>query len=361
MEIMVNSFWKDKKVLITGDSGFKGSWLTCLLIKLQCKIYGISLPAIQSNILNHELNNDEQFQSHKKSNSYQHNDLDIREKEKLKQFISDISPDFIFHLAAQPLVLESYKNPVETWETNVIGTINLLEAIRNLNKCSVVIVTTDKVYENTNNLLGFKENDRLGGSDPYSSSKAAVELAVKSWRQSFFKENILISTARAGNVIGGGDWSVNRIVPDVIRTLISNGNLKIRYPYAVRPWQHVLEPLFGYVILAETQYKNKITGSYNFGPLESQSKTVRVLIDEIYKYWGKNCNEQLIKDKPYEASNLTLNIDKTTTELNWKPIWDFPETVKTTINWHKKFQNDISAFSCINSDIEAYINKINHQ
>ena len=191
-------------------------------------------------------------------------------------------------MAAQPLVLESYKNPTDTWDTNVIGTVNLLESIRLLNKCSVVIVTTDKVYENNEKKFSFREDDKLGGSDPYSSSKSAVELAVQSWKKSFFNQNeeILISTARAGNVIGGGDWATNRIVPDVIRSLISNDILKIRYPNAVRPWQHVLEPLFGYISLAELQSKNKKTGCYNFGPLESQSKTVRKLIDEIYKCWG---------------------------------------------------------------------------
>jgi CDP-glucose 4,6-dehydratase len=260
-------------------------------------------------------------------------------------------------MAAQPLVIQSYKEPSNTWQTNVIGTINILESIRELNSCSIVVVTTDKVYENKNSQKNFVETDILGGSDPYSSSKAAVELAVKSWNQSFFKgKKLIVSTARAGNVIGGGDWSDNRIVPDVINSLVKKQSLRIRYPNAIRPWQHVLEPLFGYLKLAEYQFQKKEPSHYNFGPHHSESSTVRELIDEIYKIWGSKCSEILEKDCLYESTFLSLNIDKAKNNLNWSPKWGFEKTIKYTVDWYKKNLDGHSVFTCIKNDIDNYLN-----
>ncbi len=260
-------------------------------------------------------------------------------------------------MAAQPLVIESYKKPIYTWETNLIGTLNILDGIGNLDFCSLVVVTTDKVYENNSGHLNFVESDRLGGSDPYSASKAAVEIAVRSWNESFSKDNIFISTARAGNVIGGGDWSENRIVPDVINSLVSKNLLKIRYPNYIRPWQHVLEPLFGYLKLAEYQFVKKKSSQFNFGPSNTESKTVRNLIDEIYKIWGKKSLENIEINNLYESSAISLNIEKTKSELDWKPKWGFHETVKYTVNWYKKFYEGQSVFKCIISDIDDYMKK----
>jgi CDP-glucose 4,6-dehydratase len=355
---MVDNFWKGKKVLITGDTGFKGSWLKCILLNLGSIVYGFSLKADESYILNNFLNEDAKFKDFKKFKKYIPYEIDIRDEEMIKKNISDISPEIIFHMAAQPLVIESYKNPLYTWQTNVIGTINILESIRELNSCSIVIVTTDKVYENNNKQKSFIETDILGGSDPYSSSKAATELAVKSWNQSFFKgQNIIVSTARAGNVIGGGDWSENRIVPDVINSLVKKEALRIRYPNAIRPWQHVLEPLFGYLKLAKYQYLRKEANHFNFGPHHYESSTVRELIDEIYKLWGSKCSEIIEKDCLYESTLLSLNIEKAKKILNWKPKWGFKDTVKYTVNWYKKNLDGQSVFSCIQHDIENYLNK----
>ncbi len=357
MESMVDNFWKNKKVLITGDTGFKGSWLKCILLNFGSIVYGISFDNNNSYILNNALNEDSKFKKYKVLKKYLHYDLDIRDEERIKKKILDISPEIIFHMAAQPLVIESYKNPSYTWQTNVMGTINILESIRELDSCSIVVVTTDKVYENNNYQKSFGESDILGGSDPYSSSKAAVELAVKSWNQSFLEgKNIIVSTARAGNVIGGGDWSENRIVPDVINSLAKKEVLRIRYPNAIRPWQHVLEPLFGYLKLAKYQYQKKESSHYNFGPHHYESCTVRGLIDEIYKIWGSKCSEIIEKDRLHESTFLSLNIEKAINNLNWRPKWGFEKTIKYTVNWYKKNLNGDSVFCCIQNDIENYLN-----
>jgi len=352
----MHDFWKYKRVLITGDTGFKGSWLTVMLLNLGSFVSGISLKAEESNILYKKLLEDDDFNYFKKESIYQHHDLDIRNGEELKRLIEEINPEIIFHLAAQPLVRESYLNPLLTWETNVIGTINLLESLRGLEKCSVVVITTDKVYENVDWNYSYRENDILGGHDPYSSSKASVEIAVSSWRNSFFKKNIKISTARAGNVIGGGDWAKDRIVPDTIDSLVNDSILEIRYPNSVRPWQHVLDPLWAYMELAKNQIYKDLSPSYNFGPLTSEVTTVKKLVNLISDSWGKEIRTKIIKNQPIETSFLSLSIDKSIRELNWLPKWNLKTSIKETVKSYKELNSNISPFNSMNASINSFLN-----
>jgi len=350
------SFWENKKVLITGHTGFKGSWLTLWLLKMGSKVCGISLePQFEKNL----------FDSLNLKNNLVHNICDIRDKDKVKNIINNFKPDIVFHLAAQPLVLTSYEKPLETWEINVIGTINIMEAILSIDhKCGAVFITTDKVYKNNEWDYGYRENDKLGGIDPYSSSKAASELAINSWRESFCgssdlkKSNIFIASARAGNVIGGGDWSSNRIIPDLVKSLSSNGKIIIRNPSSTRPWQHVIEPLAGYIILAEKLYKTEnrqFSSPFNFGPDINSNRTVKELVEECFKYWD---GEFLINNKenmPHEAGKLNLSIDKANHMLKWRPKLNFEKTVELTINWYKNFElNAKTAFDCCEYDLLLY-------
>lgn len=350
------SFWQNKKVLITGHTGFKGSWLTLWLLKMGSKVCGISLePQFEKNL----------FDSLNLKNNLEHNICDIRDKDKVKIIINNFKPDIVFHLAAQPLVLTSYEKPSETWEINVIGTINIMEAILSIDhKCGAVFITTDKVYKNNEWEYGYRENDKLGGIDPYSSSKAASELAINSWRESFCgssdfkKSNIFIASARAGNVIGGGDWSSNRIIPDLVKSLSSNSKIIIRNPSSTRPWQHVIEPLAGYIILAEKLYKTEnrqFSSPFNFGPDMNSNRTVKELVKECLKYWD---GEFLINKKenmPHEAGKLNLAIDKANHMLQWRPKLNFEKTVELTINWYKNFElNAKTAFDCCEYDLSLY-------
>ena len=354
-KLISNNFWKNKRVLITGHNGFKGSWLSLWLLTMGAKVSGISLPTLYKPSLFDQLAIKDQLD---------HRILDIREKDKLSAAVKEINPDIVFHLAAQPLVLRSYKYPLETWETNVMGTIFLLEALRSLDKmCSAILITTDKVYRNDEWLFGYREDDPLGGFDPYSSSKAASELAIASWRSSFCgnlshqNENLLIATARAGNVIGGGDWSENRIVPDMIRSLQEKQRIVIRNPTSTRPWQHVLEPLSGYLLLGE---KLTINGSefatpFNFGPQLESNRTVLNLVEESLKHWpGKYIfTEQ--SQTLHEAGMLNLSIDKSFHKLKWQPKWDFPLTISRTIQWYKSiYENKANALECSLEDLSYY-------
>lgn len=334
-----NNFWKNKKVLITGHTGFKGSWLSLWLSQKGAKILGYSLEPENRISLYNQLKIEEKCISHIE---------DIRNKNTLKRIVIDFQPDIVFHLAAQPLVQESYKNSEDTWSTNVMGTIYLLNSLRKIQKkCVAIIITTDKVYKNNEWLYGYRENDQLGGIDPYSSSKAAVEIAASSWRASFCGNlshqtpYLKISTARAGNVIGGGDWSRSRIIPDLIYGLNNKEETTIRNPMAERPWQHILEPLSGYLKLAKLIYINhedpKLQDAFNFGPHLNSNISVRNLVNECQKHWDGTVIESIDNDSPYEAKLLNLSIDKAISILNWFPVWDFKETVKRTILWYKKF------------------------
>jgi CDP-glucose 4,6-dehydratase len=345
--------YKDKKVFITGHTGFKGSWMSLWLKKLNAEIVGYSLPP--QSLPNHFdlLNLD--IDSHYEN---------ICNLEILKKTIQASKPEIIFHLAAQPLVRESYLNPVETYQTNVMGTINLMEAARHCDSVKViVIITTDKCYENKEQLSGYKETDRMGGFDPYSSSKGCAELVASSYRNSFFNINeykktheVLVATVRAGNVIGGGDWSKDRLIPDLIRAASKGETTKIRYPNATRPWQHVLEPLSGYLMLGKKLLEGDETfsGAWNFGPEENQSITVGEVLNLASKYWQKIRYEEENSVQLHEAGLLSLNIDKAKFKLGWKPLWNNQVSIRKTIEWYKSFYESKVLLS--EEQLNLYIN-----
>jgi len=348
-----NKFWIDKRVLVTGHTGFKGSWFFHLLKKLNAHVSGYSLAPDTNPSLFKSLENT--------NNSYIG---DIRDKEFLNKTILKIKPEIVFHLAAQPLVLSSYKDPVETYETNVMGTINLLDILRQTDGIkAIVIITSDKVYKNNEWKYAYRENDKLGGHDPYSASKACVEIISNSYKNSFFKNsNTYISTARAGNVIGGGDWSNYRLIPDIVRSVYENASLLIRYPKATRPWQHVVEPLFGYLDLGIKTYLKEIKNgeSFNFGPTPDEQRTVEQIIEKFLKI--KNNSEiNITYDKTnsfHEANSLSLSIDKTTNLLDWKPMLSSDEAVNMTVNWYENFYKGISTQSLMDKDISFYLSKV---
>jgi CDP-glucose 4,6-dehydratase len=329
-----NSFWKDKKVVVTGHTGFKGSWLSLWLKLMGAEVYGISLPpkkiSLYKTIKLENIVNGSFF-------------LDIRDRKKITSLLIRLNPEIVFHLAAQPIVRRSYFYPLETYDVNITGTINVLNSFRYIKRLrSAVIVTTDKCYLDKNIKTPYKENDRLGGDDPYSCSKAAVELIVESFRNSFFSKNkkIFIATARSGNIIGGGDWGVDRLIPDLMRSILRKNILKIRYPNSTRPWQYILEPLSGYLLLAEKlfQKKNIFCSSFNFGPLISKKIKVITLIKFFTKYFEFKIPYKLNKLKHYkETKYLSLNTSKAQKILRWKPKLNFIQSVNLTANWYKKF------------------------
>lgn len=330
-----NTF-KGKKIFLTGHTGFKGSWMSVWLSLMGASVKGYALNPEKISLYN---------QIKDKLKNHRSVIGDIRDKKKLEKEILSFQPDFIFHLAAQPLVLESYKNPVETFEVNAIGTANLLDAIRNLRKkCVVVIVTTDKVYQNIEADYPYRESDKLGGYDPYSASKAAAEIIIESYRLSFYnpanfsKHKKVIASARAGNVIGGGDYAENRLMPDIYRSLSKSKKIKIRNPKAVRPWQHVLESLRGYLMLAAAMKKEpkKYSSSFNFGPVLNDVLTVEEVVRQAIKCWGTG-KYSLVKSEsaPHEAGLLKLNIHKAKQELGWQPIWNSKSVIEKTMQWYK--------------------------
>tara|TARA_Y100000768_G_scaffold296196_1_gene230030 strand:- start:23603 stop:24661 length:1059 start_codon:yes stop_codon:yes gene_type:complete len=330
--VIHSEFWKNKKVLITGHTGFKGSWLTLLLNKLGSEIHGLSIDDDKLS-LSKDIDLNKFCESHI---------FDLRDKEKVKKKVCDINPEIIIHLAAQSLVLRSYKDPYLTYSTNLIGLVNLFESIRQSKNTKVVLnVTSDKCYKNFESENGYNENDILGGFDPYSNSKACAELISESYRESFFsKMEIASITARAGNVIGGGDWSEDRLIPDIMKSLIDKKNLKIRYPGAIRPWQHVLEPLCGYIMLIENAYKDpkKFSEAWNFGPEKDNIRTVEDIISEISK--NIEFNNEIIFDNNealHETSVLKLDISKVKSKLKWEPKWGFEKTIKKTCDWYKTY------------------------
>ena len=338
--------YENKKVLVTGHTGFKGGWLSQWLISLGAEVYGIALPPEGEVSLFDQL----QLKKHLK-----HHICDIRGFEPLKNLIGEIEPDIIFHLAAQPLVRESYNIPLETVETNVMGTIHLLEAVRTLKlSTTIIVITSDKSYENQEWMFGYRENDPMGGYDPYSASKGACEVLTASWRRSFFnpsdygKHGVKLATVRAGNVIGGGDWATDRIVPDCMRALLDGNPIDVRNPLATRPWQHVLEPLGGYLLLGEkllsTDQEPDLTtycDAFNFGPLMGSNKTVESLVNELIKVWGSGTWTFEKQHAVHEASLLNLTIDKAFQLLGWYPAWDFQETIKRTVEWYRMYQDDV--------------------
>ena len=346
-------FFKGKRVFVTGHTGFKGSWLLHLLDSVGAIVSGYSLTPQTTPSLFSSLN----FSSNITSVIG-----DIRDSKKFSKAFNDCKPEFVFHMAAQPLVLESYKNPKETFDTNFTGTLNLLEILKEYRqKVQAVFITTDKVYENLELGFPFVETDKLGGKDPYSASKAASEILIDSYVKSFFKDsNVSIATARAGNVIGGGDWSENRLIPDIVRAKIANEPIVIRSPKAVRPWQHVLEPLFGYLKLAKGLSDNPElnVGPWNFGPENNDVKTVENIINigKKIEIVGEVVEEP---STLVEAQCLTLNITKAKQMLNFRPRWNSNEAIEKTFNWYLNYKNESSNINkLIESDLQIYLNTL---
>lgn len=350
---MFDNFFKNKKILLTGHTGFKGSWLTAWLLKLDAEVCGF---ALEPNT------NPSMFQILKLENKINHNIGDIRNSLEIEKVVSEFQPEIVFHLAAQPLVRVSYEEPKLTYETNVIGTLNLFEAVRKVESVNIIInVTTDKCYENKEWVWGYREDEPMGGYDPYSSSKGCVELLSSSYRRSFFeKRNINLSTARAGNVIGGGDWAKDRLIPDVVKALSKNQEIKIRNPRAIRPWQHVLEPLYGYLLLAKETYEsNQFVGAWNFGPYDSDILTVEEVVKLAIKKWGKGSyTEEKSVEEPHEAMILKLDISKARCYLKWEPTYNSTQAIEKTIEWYKNyFESTSDMFEFTLKQIGEFENK----
>ena len=352
--------YSGKRVFITGHTGFKGAWLTQFLLLLGANVKGLALEPEYENSLFDLLTLNSECDSIIG---------DIRDFESLSREISTFSPDFIFHLAAQPLVRKSYESPIYTYEVNVNGTINILESLKKIrNKCQVIFVTTDKVYYNYEWVYPYRESDRLGGYDPYSASKACAELVIESYRNSFFniseyqKHLKSISVARAGNVIGGGDWSVDRLIPDIVKSLVKNDTVIIRNPTSIRPWQHVLEPLLGYLILGSLSEKEpaKFSQAYNFGPYTSDSIAVEKMVQIAINKWGSGAYKVITNlNAPHEAGLLKLDINKSISELEWKPKYDAVEALAKTLDWYKVyFDNSRSLKQFTKSQILDFISNV---
>lgn len=346
--------YRNKKVMITGVTGFKGSWLYLILKRFGADVYGIGLKPTTSDSL---------YESLRMNKDNNVKLFDIRDYSKLNEYVNSVNPDFLFHLAAQPLVLESYRNPVETYETNINGLINLFEAIRKNNTIkSLVIVTSDKCYRNDESKKAFVEEDALAGLDPYSASKSCAEIISVSYSHSFFLEkNLRVSSVRAGNIIGGGDWSENRLIPDIIKSIASKNKLTLRYPHSTRPWQHVLDALTGYLIAGEMQFTGEINSafdSFNFGPDYNEEYEVLTVVKKIYEIFKIDINKNVTFESPsnHEARYLRLNNEKAKLVLNWKPKFNFADNVEKTAMWYYNFINGGNAEQLCGEEINNYYN-----
>lgn len=355
MTMLDKYFWKGKKVLITGHTGFKGSWLSILLNWLGADVYGYALkPPTIPNL--YELAKIDQLVTSTIG--------DIRDFNLLLKTLKGVQPDVIIHMAAQPLVKESYRNPRETYEVNVMGTVNLLDASRQIGRVKAILnITTDKCYENKEWLWGYRENEPIGGYDPYSNSKGCSELVTSSFRSSFFnpreyiKHRVALASARAGNVIGGGDWADDRLIPDFIRAITQGEKVKVRSPYSIRPWQHVLEPLTGYLVLCEKLYTvgPAFSEGWNFGPDDNDAKNVEWITRRICELWGGGASYIIDKDPQlHEATYLKLDCSKAKTMLGWYPHWNIDTALKSIVEWNKAYLNrDEVRTICLNQ-MEKY-------
>lgn len=359
MEGMVSpDFYRGKRVLVTGHTGFKGSWLAIWLHEMGALVYGIALDP--------QTPRDNYVVTGIGDKICQDLRIDIRDAGRLRQAVMDIKPEIIFHLAAQPLVRLSYAEPVETWETNVMGTLHVMEAMRACPETRVgVMITTDKCYENREQLEGYRETDPLGGYDPYSASKGACEIAISSWRRSFLnpqdweKHHKSLASVRAGNVVGGGDWAKDRIVPDCIRAIQQQKVINIRSPKAIRPWQHVLEPLSGYLLLAQRMWEapTEYCEAWNFGPRKESVATVWDVASRIVSDYGQGqLRDASDPHALHEAQLLLLNIDKAQSRLRWQPRLSLDECLKWTVDWYKTYTTTDSYSLCVRQ-IRQYINK----
>jgi CDP-glucose 4,6-dehydratase len=349
-------FWKGKKVLVTGHTGFKGSWLSIWLNMLGAEVSGYALEPLTPR---------DNFELSGIGDLIRHEVGDVRDFDRLRRTFEQTRPEIVFHLAAQPLVRESYNIPKETYDVNVGGTVNVLECCRLSQSVKTIVnVTTDKCYENKEWVWGYRENDRLGGYDPYSSSKACSELVTDGYRKSFFNpDNVAqhgksLASARAGNVFGGGDWQVDRIIPDCVRHLEHGESIIVRNPHAIRPWQHVLEPLSGYLLLAEKLHENPVAyaGAWNYGPEDSSFLNVGVLVDAVVKAWGEGSwEDRSVPGAVHEAHLLKLDIAKSKTLLGWTPVWHIEKAVGATVEWYRQYRNSQVHDLCI-EQIRDYMN-----
>ena len=357
MKALFEGIYENRKVLITGHTGFKGSWLCILLDKLGADVYGYALDPPTKPSLYVEAKIDEFVTSYIG---------DIRNLDYLQEVLTKVQPEIVIHMAAQSLVRESYKIPVETYSINVMGTVNLLDVCRRI-KCvkAIVNVTTDKCYENREWHWGYRENEPMGGYDPYSNSKGCSELVTLSFRSSYFnpakysEHGVAIATARAGNVIGGGDWADDRLIPDFIRAITVGEEVKIRSPYAIRPWQHVLEPLSGYLSLASKLFTEgtKYAEAWNFGPDDRDAKNVEWVTSTICQLWGEGASFSINNNpQPHEANYLKLDCSKAKAEMNWIPKWDIETTLKSIVDWNKALLNKEDIRKVTEEQIDLYFN-----
>jgi len=353
------NFWNKKQVFLTGHTGFKGGWLSLWLSSMGAKVTGYGLPPNTNpslfKVADVERIIDKSYLA------------DIRDCDKLKESILAARPEIVIHMAAQPLVRYSYANPVETYATNVMGTVNVLECIRKTSSVhAALIVTTDKCYENKEWHWGYRENEQMGGSDPYSSSKGCAELITSAYRRSYFpsekygQHKLAIATVRAGNVIGGGDWSQDRLIPDAIKAFESNKNLMVRNPLAVRPWQHVLEPLSGYLSLTQALYQNDAlySGAWNFGPFTEDEKSVEDVINLLIKKWPvKALWSREEGEQPHESHLLKLDCSKAHHLLKWKPKWNLEISIDNIVEWHTEYQKKSNMTEVTMRQINKYLKK----
>ncbi len=357
--------WAGRRVLLTGHTGFKGSWLALWLLRLGARVTGVALNPDTSPSLFDGLN----LAGADLPGELVDHRADIRAPAALAELEAAADPEVVLHLAAQPLVRRSYADPLGTWATNLQGSLHLLEALRPLrHPCAVVMVTTDKVYANREWCYGYRETDRLGGHDPYSASKAAAELAIASWRASFSGSaphqtpQLAIATARAGNVIGGGDWATDRIVPDAMRACATGEPLALRNPHATRPWQHVLEPLSGYLLLAEALLRDPAAHAeaWNFGPQLEANRPVAELVAALHQHWPGSWRDLSDPQAPHEAGLLHLVIDKASQRLLWQPRWDFATTVARTAGWYRQVASGAEPRACCLADLDCYTSSTIH-
>lgn len=347
-------YYKNKKVLVTGHTGFKGTWMTKMLLMLGADVCGYSLEPNEENIF---------FEMSGIKKQIHHVTGDIRDLNRLKQTVQELRPEIVIHMAAQPIVKEGYANPVYTYETNVMGTVNLLEAVRCCDSVrSVVNVTTDKVYKNIETDVPYREENELMGYDPYSSSKSCSELVTYAYRMSFLKEKgAAVSTCRAGNVIGGGDFAKNRIIPDCVRAVSKGETILVRNPDSIRPYQHVLDPVGAYLRLAHLQNeeKERYEGSYNIGPAEQGNINTGKLVELFCKNWGAGSNWQVQREEHavHEANLLYLDCRRAEEKLHWHPVWDIYETMEKTVEWYQQYVNQGDIVSCMERQIRDYLDK----